>query len=304
MKQAGLKCHVLNVQPKAPASEKYITISGAADLVKELFRHVYDDWTLSVHTNGHNIKSWLTSLVCGVTAQFGPGGTLTLHSGMLPDYLQGPAWRRTVARFTCVMYDRIICVNEEIADELASLGVPRRQLEIKPAFLPIPLSQFSIPERIESWMRRRSPVISATLFFRPEYGFELLLEAVSILRQRHPALGCLVMGGEEDSAEVRCLIKERRLSETILLAGDVDHELCLALLSQSAVFVRPTLRDGDSIAVREAMSCGIPVVASNVGTRPTGTLLFESGDLKGLVEQVEKALTVHAKAKDSTCSTS
>src|SRR6185503_16149730 len=178
---------------KAPASDAYIRISGATDLLKELFRHVYSDWTLSVHTNGHNVKSWLTSLVCGFTAQFGPGGTLTLHSGMLPDYLRGgPEWRRTLARFTCVMYDRIICVNDEIADELASLGIPARQLEIKPAFLPVPPAQVSIPERIQSWMRRRSPVISATLFFRPEYGFELLMEAVSVLRQRHPGLGCLV----------------------------------------------------------------------------------------------------------------
>ena len=164
MKRAGLPCSVLNVQPEAPSSDAYISISGGMDLLKELFRHVYNDWTLSVHTNGHNVKSWLTSLVCGCTAQFGPGGMLTLHSGMLPDYLRGgSAWRRTLARFTCVMYDRIICVNTEIADELASLGIPRRQLEIKPAFLPVHGGTISIPQQMDTWMKRHVVVYRETL---------------------------------------------------------------------------------------------------------------------------------------------
>jgi glycogen synthase len=305
MKQTGLKCSVLNVQPKAPQSDAYISISGGAGLLKELFRHVYDEWTLNVHTNGHNIKSWLTSLVCGFTAQFGPGGTLTLHSGMVPDYLRGgPEWRKTVARFTCLLYDRVVCVNEEIAEELALLGIPRRQIEIKPAFLPVPVSEVIIPDRIDSWMRRHSPLISATLFFRPEYGFELLMEAVSVLRRHYPGLGCLVMGGSDDTVEARRFIEERGLKETVFLAGDVDHELCLALLARSTAFVRPTFRDGDSISVREAISSGIPVVASNVGTRPEGTLLFEAGDVHGLVRQVQKVLSSPPGRQDKTCSTS
>ncbi|PYS32840.1 MAG: glycosyl transferase, partial [Acidobacteria bacterium] len=72
--------------------------------------------------------------------------------------------------------------------------------------------------------------------------------------------------------------------------GDVGHELCLTLMARSAVFSRPTLRDGDSISVREAAALGVPVVASNVGTRPEGVLLFEPGDVAGFVEQVNRAV--------------
>src|SRR6185503_11969747 len=60
------------------------------------------------------------------------------------------------------------------------------------------------------------------------------------------------------------------------------------LMARSAVFVRPTFRDGDSISVREAVSLGVPVVASNVGSRPDGVALFEAGDISGLVEQIVK----------------
>src|SRR6516165_10611693 len=99
MKRAGLQSNVLNVDPRAPASSAYIRISGAADLGRQLFRHVSDDWSLSVHTNGHNPKSWLIALMCGIVAQLGPPATLTLHSGGVPGYLSaGPVWRKLLAR--------------------------------------------------------------------------------------------------------------------------------------------------------------------------------------------------------------
>jgi glycosyltransferase involved in cell wall biosynthesis len=274
-------------------------VSGACDLVKELVRHVFNDWTLSVHTNGHNWKSWFIALVCAVAAQFGTGGTLTLHSGMAPEYLRGAnAWTRTAARLACLMYDRVVCVNEEIAAALVSLGISRRQIEIKPAFVPVPRVECTVPEQLDRWMERHAMFLSVTLSFRPEYGFELLMDAMSRLKQKYPELGCVVIGTGEDRPAAEELIRQRRLDEHVVLAGDLHHQLCLTAISRSTAFVRPTFRDGDSISVREAMSLGVPVVASNVGTRPEGTLLFEAGNLQGLIDQVERVLSVRGKRQE------
>src|SRR5262245_16863047 len=57
MRQAGQQSSVLNIDPRAPHSDAYIKISGALDLLRELVRHVWNDWTLHVHTNGHNAKN-------------------------------------------------------------------------------------------------------------------------------------------------------------------------------------------------------------------------------------------------------
>jgi hypothetical protein len=57
----------------------------------------------------------------------------------------------------------------------------------------------------------------------------------------------------------------------------VNHDACLALMSACDVFLRPTLEDGDSISVREALALGVPVVASRVGARPAGAILFRPG---------------------------
>jgi glycogen synthase len=296
MKRAGRQCNVLNINPRAPKSNEYIRISGAGGLLKELVRHAYDDWLLNVHTNGQNPKSWLIALVCGLIAQAGPGATLTLHSGGVPQYLrEGSDSTRAVARLTCLLYDRVICVNEEIAETLTWLGIPKQQLEITPAFFPVERSAVILPSAVEDWLRNHSPVICSTMFFRPEYGFEVLVDAVETLRAKYPNLGCAVMGSG-DAAGAEALIRQKALHETVFLTGDLDHELCLELMSRSSLFVRPTFMDGDSISVREAMSLGVPVVASNVGTRPDGVWMFQPGDVPDLCKQIVRALQERAVA--------
>jgi glycogen(starch) synthase len=289
--RAGRQSNVLNIDPRAPSSDAYIKISGPRDLALQLLRHAWNDWTFQVHTNGHNGKSWAIAMACGVAAQFGPGGTLTLHSGLAPAYIRHKrAWMRRFMRLACVLYEQVICVNDEIAHAVNDLGIPAEHVRITPAFLPIDPPEVVVPDEIERWMQQHSPLMTSTMFFRPEYGLEFLVEAVDRLRARYPRMGCLVMGTGENREEAAALVEKYGLRNAIFLAGDLDHELCLALMARSDVFVRPTLRDGDSISVREAMALGVKVVASNVGTRPEGVVLFEAGDAAGLAGRVDEVL--------------
>jgi glycosyltransferase involved in cell wall biosynthesis len=293
MKRTGQQSSVLNVDPSAPTHSAYIKISGGTDLLLQLLRHVWNDWRLDVHTNGHNPKSWFIGLACGLASQLGPGATLTLHSGLAPAYLRtGERWKREIARLACVLYDRVTCVNTEIADAVAELGVEANKVQITPAFLPIEAPDICMPGDIEIWLQQHSPLISTTMFFRPEYGFEVLLQALSLLKARYPQIGCFVMGSGEEQAQAEALVERSGSRGAIYLGGDLDHDLCLALMARSSVFVRPTFQDGDSISVREAMSLGVPVVASNVGTRPEGVTLFDAGDVDGLVNAVITVLSM------------
>jgi glycosyltransferase involved in cell wall biosynthesis len=207
-------------------------------------------------------------------------------------------WKREVARFACVLYDRVTCVNGEIADAVAELGVEANKVQITPAFLPIEVPDVSLPQDIQSWLEQRSPVISATMFFRPEYGFEILMSALSRLKQRYPQIGCFVMGSGEERANAEALVEKSGLKGRVYLGGDLDHDLCLALMARSSVFVRPTFRDGDSISVREALALGVPVVASNVGTRPEGVTLFTAGDVEELVNAVVRVISTTTAGRE------
>jgi glycosyltransferase involved in cell wall biosynthesis len=257
-----------------------------------VLRHAFEGWTLHFHTNGHNVKSWLLALGCGLAGQFRGGSILTLHSGMVPGYLEiAPSWRRRLAALTCSLYGRVICVSPEIRSALLSLGLESQRTEVLPAFTGTEESGGAPESGLLAWIGRHQPLFSTVLFFRPEYGFDLLVSGLARIRGRYPSFGCLVMGSGEQRAEAEKLVRDAGLEESILLLGDVDHEACLALMSVCDVFLRATTEDGDSISVREALSLGVPVVASRVGMRPSGAMLFHPGDVDEMLAKIELALS-------------
>src|SRR5450759_1041130 len=280
---AGVTCRVLDTS----------LIHPGWGFAWAVLRHAFEGWTLHLHTNGHNVKSWLLALGCGLAGQASGGGILTLHSGMVPRYLEAaPRWRRRLAAFTCSLYRKVICVSPEIRSALLSLGSEPRRMEVLPAFLSAESPEVAPESELEAWIGLHRPLFSTVLFFRPEYGFDLLVAALARLKCLYPSLGCLVMGSGEQQAEAGKRVREAGLQESMRLLGDVNHNACLALMSACDVFVRPTLEDGDSISVREALSLGVPVVASRAGTRPPGAILFRPGDVAEMAAKVELALAV------------
>ena len=277
---AGVTCHVLDTSHVRPGV-------GFALVV---LRHALKGWTLHLHTNGHNLKSWLLALGCGLAGQSRGGCILTLHSGMLPGYLDAAPWRRNLAAFACSYYSQVVCVSPAIRGALLPLGVEPRRTVVLPAFLGTEGSSDRSKSGPRAWIARHWPLFSTVLFFRPEYGFNLLIAGLAQIRRRYPSLGCLVMGSGEQRTEAEKMVRDTGLEEGVRLLGDVNHEACLTLMSASDVFLRPTLQDGDSVSVREALSLGVPVVASRTGTRPAGALLFAPGDVKEMIAAIERAI--------------
>jgi glycosyltransferase involved in cell wall biosynthesis len=183
-----------------------------------------------------------------------------------------------------------VCVNEDLAASICNLGVPESRVVVLPAYLPASIDAVTIPEDLHHWLSLHQPLLSTALSFKPEYGFEVLVNALDRLAEVYPAMGCLVMGDGEGRMDAELLVQDRGLREKVKLVGDVEHETCVALMARSDVFVRPTFQDGDSISVREAGSAGVPVVASNVGRRPRGRLLFATGVGEYLARKIRYAL--------------
>jgi len=277
---AGVRCAVLDTS----------VIPRRLSFAVKLASYAARGWTVHLHTNGHNRNSWLLALLGGIAGYWNGGSMLTLHSGMMPDYvLTGPAWRGKLAGFVCRLYSRIICVGPALRDAAISLGAPIGRTEVTPACPAIGNPDSPLDPGIFAWIERHRPLLSTTLFFRPEYGFDLLIEGIARLRRQHPALGCLVMGSGEQSPQASTRVRDAGLENDVLLLGDVDHDTCLALMRRSHVFVRATLEDGDSISVREALAMGVPVVASRVGARPPGAILFHPGDVEDMLSKVDLA---------------
>lgn len=92
---------------------------------------------------------------------------------------------------------------------------------------------------------------AAVLRERPEWGGKLRLVIVGDgpLRQR-----------------LECCVREEGLERLVWLAGDRDD--VADLLRMMDLFVLPSLGEGISNTILEAMACGLPVVATSVGGNP------------------------------------
>lgn len=261
----------------------------AARLYREVSRHRVAGWRVHVHISGHGLAGWMVAGMCG---GMGPGGgsLITIHSGLTPAFLAESKWPRTLVRTVCRRFSRVICVNDEIRSAIDAIGVSPETTAVIPAFIPPDEHGGKIPESLASWQQDRYPLITTALFFRPEYGFEVLLDALTELRTVYPRLGCAVMGDSAGGSAAQEMVGSAGLSGTVFLAGDLPHSQCLRVIKRSDVFVRPTLNDGDASSVREALCLGVRVVASRVGNRPPGTLLFEPGNGAELAERILEAI--------------
>jgi glycosyltransferase involved in cell wall biosynthesis len=206
---------------------------------------------------------------------------------MTPDYLSDSIFRRWLALLTCRLFGRITCVSFRIRTALESLGLHPERIEVAHAGNESVASSVFLAKRngtepigdIAKWLQKHKPVLAATGSETPEYGINLLLDAVGHLSSRFPNVGCVVMG-----------LHNPNRPDNVLTLGDIPHLDCLVLMSKADVFVRPTFADGDSISVREALAMNVPVVASDCARRPDGTVLFKTGNSEDLATRLECVL--------------
>ncbi|MEY8197655.1 MAG: glycosyltransferase family 4 protein [Colwellia sp.] len=127
-----------------------------------------------------------------------------------------------------------------------------------------------------------------------------LISAFSKLASQFP--NCqLHLGGDGDLLTYQMQIDNLGLQEQIKLLGWVSGERKNQCLADATIYCLPSYNEGFPMGVLEAMSAGIPVVASKAGGIPDAIehkkegLLIEAGD----VEALAKSLTALLKSSDS-----
>lgn len=225
----------------------------------------------------------------------------------------GEMWQRAPrsarwASLRFVRHPRVWWVGATAAvrGQLIDLGADPARITVAPAYIPPRPSAGTavLPATIRGFLAAHSPVLSTYAFQLSRdlkgvdvYGCDQCIELAAALREDHPRVGLVIrMSKVADEAYFRDL--EARLAD----AGLEDHVLfttealedAQTLWQASDVFVRATNTDGDALAVREALGLRVPVVASDVSARPTGTVLFRTRDTDSLVAAVREVLAHHA----------
>lgn len=110
--------------------------------------------------------------------------------------------------------------------------------------------------------------------FDPRKGIETLVEAIKILKQqgRSDALHLLIVGGSdpsqsdgEERARIEAIVYSLGLESQTHFVGQVSHDRLPLYYRAADVCVVPSHYEPFGLVAIEAMGCGTPVVASDVG---------------------------------------
>jgi glycosyltransferase involved in cell wall biosynthesis len=126
-------------------------------------------------------------------------------------------------------------------------------------------------------------------------GHCYIIEAMSALAPRHPDVHLLIIGDGELRDDLQAQVTEQGLLDRIHFLG--SRQDIPDLLATCDLFVLPSLWEGLSMALLEAMATGLPIVASSVsGTvqaiipNQTG-LLVPPGNVIELAEAIDELLS-------------
>lgn len=195
--------------------------------------------------------------------------TLTLRGTEVP-HARNPQLRPRLAE-AMRGAARVVGVSDSLRRLAVSLGVPEERTTVVGNGVDIGL--FHPVDRAEARRRFGLPEGARVLVtvggLVERKGFHRVIACLPELLARHPDLHYLVVGGpcrEGDMSEaLRRQAAELGLAERVHFLGALPPAELKWPLSAADVFVLSTRNEGWANVILEAMACGLPVVASDVG---------------------------------------
>ena len=212
-------------------------------------------------------------------------------------------FRRHALRWAIRRADSIIAVSERLREFAIACGARPQKVRTIPngidtaVFYPrdreAARRQFNLP------LDSRVVLSAGSLIERK--GHHRVIEAVRNLRLRGAGTHLVIAGGP--GAEGGCeqmlhrLVEEVGLGAQVRFTGPLAPELLAQLMSAADVLCLASTREGSPNVVNEALACGTPVVATDVGGVPDmlpGSeygFVIPAGNQAALDHAIEQALT-------------
>jgi len=132
---------------------------------------------------------------------------------------------------------------------------------------------------------------------QPNKDHETLIKAFYFICQRYPQkhIHLHIAGDGSTYQAIRQMISELGLSKKTTLHGMIAYADLRDFLNGLDIYVHCTHGETMSTAIMQALSCGLPVIASNVAgvsnmVQPDAGMLYRPGDPNDLVEKLDKLI--------------
>lgn len=196
--------------------------------------------------------------------------TVTVRGDDINVFAREPG-RRQAIRWALNRADSVIALSSDLKDEVAGLGIDRSRIAVIPNG--VDPMRFRLAERAnvrqKLGLSERGVYLLSIGRLHTSKNFHVLVESVGLLRNEFPEIQLILIGEPDAESDATPLIAEssRRLGiqNRVHLIGARPPDELADWYNASDLFCLATAREGSANVLLEALSCGLPCVATDVG---------------------------------------
>jgi glycosyltransferase involved in cell wall biosynthesis len=217
----------------------------------------------------------------------------------------GAAVRDLGVRLVAADATRLICVSRLIAAAPAFRRARRdRRLDILPNGVDAAVVRSrALGEARHPWIGEGALYLVAVGRLHRQKNYEALIDALAQVRAAgRPDLRLLVLGAAPPKRQAALAARARALglSRAVRFEGEVANPF--PLVAQASAYVLPSLWEGASNSLLEALACGVPVVASRTAGNAADVLGGGTfGALADPTDPADLARAIAAQLDPATC---
>jgi glycosyltransferase involved in cell wall biosynthesis len=267
-------------------------------------RRLFQAWRPDV-VHAHGLRAGALAAIAVAFARTGAGNepgskqgraplVVTVHNAPPAGGVTGAIYR-VLELIVARNADSVLCVSADLEDRMRAAGARRVGHAVVPAAPAGLTGEVSAPTRTalraEFGADPGQAIVLAVGRLAAQKGFGPLLDAAARWRDIQPAPLLVIAGQGPLAAQLQA--RAASLELPVRFAGqrpDVP-----ALLAAADVFVLPSVWEGQSLVLQEALRAGVPVVATRVGgnhelTGDDAAILVPPGDAQRLADAVRAVL--------------
>jgi glycogen(starch) synthase len=239
-----------------------------------------------VHFHTSAFKNFLFSGFFFIASSLFKKRIITIHSGSFVNEVKNyNFFKKQIFKFLITKFHKIVVVNTLQKQFLLDKFVCyENKVIVIPAFIPQrkndDLISKDFRDKIDNIKLGYTNIIVTSGFMQRYYGHHIIIDALKNLETDIALVHCFYSSYDQDYQ--RELEKIKEIDKKVHFFYDLTPEEFSYLINKSDIYVRATDRDGDAVAIREALFYGKAVIASDCVPRPDGVILFETNNSEDL----------------------
>lgn len=165
--------------------------------------------------------------------------------------------------------DIIYSDAEYVAETLTDLtGIDSRKIRVFPQ-IGVDMTLFRPDDLLRRKTRHelnveRAKVILSVRSFYPVYAVDTLIKALPGVLRSYPEVMLLLAGEGPMRQQLETLVDELKIKGNVKFVGNIPNHQLPGIYNAADLYLSVSLSDGTSMCLLEAMSCGLPVVVTDV----------------------------------------